>query len=117
MRGKSKAATTHLLHQTVVFDVTTPMDDSTADNVPGVFCTGFRMEYKPGGAAISLPHQQRPTACRDGLPICFHSNNVWYKATGDPNGVVTNVIPSDAELGPGPFVQLTPNGPLTTSGP
>ena len=117
MPGKTKAVNKHLRSENVAFDVTAPTDGATPDTVPGVFATGYLMEYRPGGAAVPLPDRSRPKACSDGIPISFYGNNAWYKVSRDPSGVVTSVIPTDAELGPGPFVQLTPTGPLSTCAP
>jgi hypothetical protein len=115
MPGKTPATSKHLLPENVAWDVTVPMDGTTSDDVPGVFCTGFRLEYKPGGNAIPLADRSRPDTCKDSFFVCFHSNNARYKtADKDAGGVVKKVIPVDAKLGDAAFSQLTPYGPLIT---
>jgi len=112
--GKMKADTkaTRLSPENVGYDVTVSITDITPESVPSVFATGYRIEYKPGGRAIPLG-LTRSDACQDGLPVAYANDNAYFKETSDPNGVVTNLIPATANLGPGPYTQLTPDGPLT----
>jgi len=114
MPGKvhADANATRLSPKNVGYDVTVPMTEKTPEFVPSVFATGYRIEYKPGGSAIPLADHSRPDACQDGLPVAYANNNAYYKHARDPNGVVMNVIPANANLGPGPYIQLTPEGPL-----
>jgi archaellum component FlaG (FlaF/FlaG flagellin family) len=115
MPGKVRAdaSATRLSPENVGYDVTVSMTDNTPELVPSVFATGYRIKYKPGGSAIPLADHRRSAACQDGLPVAYANDHAYFKETSDPNGVVTNVIRTDANLGPGPYTQLTPDGPLT----
>jgi hypothetical protein len=113
MKGKNRATSNHLEPENIGFDVTEGMTDHSPDMVPGVFATGYLVEYKPGGHAIPLVDRARPVVCRDGLPVAYHNNDTYYRTTLDRAGVVTNAVPIDADLGPGPYTQLTPDGPVT----
>jgi hypothetical protein len=112
MTGKVKAQSKQLAPENVAYDVTTPVDDSTPDQVPVVFATGYRIEYKPGGSAIPRADSVRPESCKNGIPVCYHSNVGYDKVSTQPDGTVTNFIPANAQIGPGPYTQLTPEGPL-----
>jgi hypothetical protein len=113
MSGKQRASSNRLTPENVGFDVTAGMTDHSPDMVPGVFATGYLMEYKSGGHAIPLADRTQPVVCGDGLPIAYHNNDAYYRTTSDPARVVTNVIPADATIGSGPYIQLTPDGPVT----
>ena len=113
MSGKKQADSNRLAPENVGFDVTSGMTDHSPDMVPGVFATGYLIEYKSGGHAIPLVDRERPIVCRDGLPIAYHNNDAYYRTTLDRAGVVTNAIPDDSNLGPGLYTQLTPDGPVT----
>jgi hypothetical protein len=117
MRGKVKADSKELSADNVAYDVTIPVDGSTSGDVPVVFDTGYRIEYKPGGSATPLPGRARPDSCRDGLSVCCHDNNAFVKPITLIDGTVANFIPATSHLGPGPFTQLTPEGPLSPAAP
>ena len=113
MPGKVKTTSNHLKPENVCFDVTAGMTDKTPDDVPGVFITGYQIDYRPGGSAVRLSDHAQPDAGKDGIAIAYHSNNAFYKiANRDGSGAVTNIVPADATIGPGPYTQLTPDGPL-----
>jgi len=113
MAGKVKASSNELHPENVCYDITARMTDKTPDDVPGVFITGFEVEYKPGGRAVRLADRAQPQVGKDGFAIAYHNNNAYYKtATPEASGAVTNIVPADATIGPGPYVQLTPYGPL-----
>jgi hypothetical protein len=115
MPGKIKPRddATHLLPENVCFDVTTPVTGKSPDHLPTVFATGYRIDYKLGGSAIPLAGHSRPDVCAKGLLVSYHSCQAAYVPSEGPNGVVPNVIPAEgADLGPGPYKQLTPDGPL-----
>jgi hypothetical protein len=109
-----KASSNHLGPENISFDVTAGMTVQSPDMVPGVFATGYRIDYKPGGSAVPIKGVSRPDVCKDGLPIAYHSNNAFYKNTRDPAGVVTNIISANAQLGTNVYTQLTPTGPLAS---
>jgi hypothetical protein len=113
MDGKTKATSNHLLPENVAYDVTVLMNAATPDDVPGVFSTGYRIEYRPGGSAIPIAHRAHPEIAQDGIAVSYHNNNASYTSNDrSADGIVTNIVPVDANIGKVPYVQLTPNGPL-----
>jgi hypothetical protein len=113
MAGKTPATSKRLLPENVSWDVTIPVDAKSADEIPVIFCTGFRIDYKPGGSAIPLAGQSRPYSCGDGITVCYHSHSSHYRIYAkDEPGVVENFIPADTKLGTNSYTQLTPDGPL-----
>jgi hypothetical protein len=105
MSGKAVAGPGALAPDNVAFDVT----------VPVVFSTGYRIEYKPGGQAVPLPGHARPDAFDQGILVAYPGHKAFYRI-GDKSagGAVKEVVPSQAQIGAGPFTQLTPDGPLTS---
>jgi hypothetical protein len=108
--GKIKPTSLNLKPENVSWDVTVPLDRNSPDELPVVFSTGYRIEYKPGGQAIPIIGKDRYT--QQGIAVCYHGNSAWFKKNLTPDGPVPNFIPADANLGPGPYRQLTPDGPL-----
>jgi len=113
MPGKSRPQTPQLEPENVCYDVTVPVDSSSPDGLPLVFLTGYRVEYKAGGSAIPLARFSSPFG-RDGLAVCYKSNNAWFKP-GLPirdDGVIRNFVPAEFAAGGRHFQQLTPDGSL-----
>ncbi len=131
MPGKTEPSGPHLESANVCFDVTAGVDETAPDGLPVVFVTGFRVEYRPDGHAISLV---RP------FPTYAYSAQSWMsyltgkdlapvtglafadkrgKARFQPGqlgsdgfGLVPQVLPSDFDAHGKTYRQLTPDGPL-----
>jgi hypothetical protein len=118
--------------ENVTWDLTADISlNGKDDNIPLVFSTGYRIEYKSGGRAVplgSLPvyvyrartwtewWDNRPRANNDpspGLAVAYHSGlSRFIKAPDPATGIVPNVIPADTSLGGKTYRQLTPDGEL-----
>lgn len=110
--GKTPAVSTQLRPENVSFDVTVPLDPASA-GIPVVISTGFRIEYKPGGRAVPVPGRARPGICDTHILFATTGPHAFYEGMFKQDGIVTvQVIAPDAPVGPGPFTQLTPDGPL-----
>jgi hypothetical protein len=111
--------------------MTADMNTNQKDNdIPLVFTTGYRIEYKPGGRAVplgSLPVyvsrdrtwvewlENRPgkNAISPGLAVAYASGASSFTKAPDPTtGIVPNVISPKADLGNKTYRQLTPEGEL-----
>jgi hypothetical protein len=138
MPHKLAAKGTHLTPQNVCYDVTAAVDRDSPDGLPLVFLTGFRVEYKPGGSAISLVkpfpvyYQQTPEWLNlfegslksfDGLPVAYKSNNAYYRVSRSREdgslkigpggfGVVSDVLSPAFDARGVTYRQLTPDGIL-----
>jgi type II secretory pathway pseudopilin PulG len=120
--GKTPPTSNKLKSENVSWDVTSPFDASSSNDVPVVFLTGYRVSYVPGGKAVPLA---RPTSFEaDGIPVCYHSNTAWFKRTAshavpsshtEPDGVVENFVPTTFRSNGQNYQQLTPEGPLPPS--
>jgi len=140
--GKVRSSGSKLKPENVAYDVTTGVDGHSSDSVPIVFLTGFRLEYRSGGSAISRvkpfpstaaplsswfnPFQHRDREVLpilfDGLPVAYTSNNAWFRQarskehpvqyTPDGFGIVPDIIPFGLDLQGQTYRQLTPEGPL-----
>ncbi len=127
MPGKHPAARgSRLQPNNVCYDVTAGLKPGEGSEMPLVFTTGFRIEYRPGGRAISLTKpfpmiipdgwfaKARPV---DGLAVAYQNTSAWFRGGRGqvvlgPDGYgFVHVIPSDAEV-TGSYRQLAPNGPL-----
>ena len=112
--GKTPATSNKLKPENVCWDVTIPLDPTSSDEVPVVFETGFRIEYKASGSAVPLlsVFAERPS----GIAVHYFGNNsAFLKNDGLPDGVVTNFISQNfdsEETGKKKYQQLTPDGPL-----
>jgi hypothetical protein len=94
--------------------VTAPLDSSSSDNLPLVFCTGYRIEYKQAGRAIPLPGKSRPPFAEDGTAVCYKGLIAMFiKHDVEADGTISNFISPDANLDTTHYVQLTPDGPLS----
>jgi hypothetical protein len=131
MPGKTKSLTSHLRPENVSYDVTSGIQMNSPDNLPIVFLTGFRIDYRPGGTAVSLirpfPNLRGdasnwlqsltggPLEPVSGLPVTYKSNNLYFRVGqigADGMGVVPNVIPPDFDARGQTYRQLTPEGVL-----
>jgi hypothetical protein len=132
MPGKTRGgAGAQLKPENVGYDVTSGIQTNSPDGLPIVFLTGFRIDYRPGGAAVSLVRpfpgiQQRPEGWLQsvtggpvdpipGLPVAYKNNNAFFhdgQIGADGMGVVTNAVPADFDAHGQIYRQLTPEGPL-----
>jgi hypothetical protein len=133
LRGKVPAEKgAKLKPENVTWDLTADLaaNPATSDNVPLVFSTGYRIEYKPGGGAIPLGPlpvyvsrertwiewlENRPgeNALSPGFAAAYTSGaSMFVKALDPTTGIVPNVISADANLGDRTYRQLTPDGEL-----
>jgi hypothetical protein len=112
MPGKASPESLRLKPENVSWDVSMPLDKNSSDALPVVFCTGYRVEYKPGGRAIPLTDKSRYHD--DGIAVSYHNNSAAFlKKSTQPDGSILNFISPDANLGATHYVQLTPDGPLS----
>jgi hypothetical protein len=128
MPGKTKCLPgSRLQPQNVAYDVTSGIRMNSSDDLPVVFLTGFRIDYRPGGNARSLVrpfpkfHDVRNAwfswsyESFGGIPVAYMSNNAFFR-TGeigaDGMGLVRNVIPPDFKANGQTYRQLTPEGVL-----
>jgi len=133
MPGKTKCLNgSRLQLQNVCYDVTSGIQMNSPDDVPLVFLTGFRIDYRRGGTAVSLvrPFPEihhgssswwqsinggGPFEPVSGLPVTYKSNASHIRAGqigADGIGRVPNVIPPDFDANGQIYHQLTPEGPL-----
>jgi hypothetical protein len=113
MPGKTPTTSFHLEPNNVAWDVTSPVANNSPDDLPIVFSTGFRIEYKPGGRAFPLSPKSGPDVSKGGIAVTYHSNAARFlRNDQQPDGTVFNLIPKDANLGTETYHQLTPTGPL-----
>jgi hypothetical protein len=138
MPGKTAPMSNHLLPDNVCYDVTSDIDLSSPDEVPVVFVTGFRIEYKPGGSATSrvkpfpgyyeerrgmLGLTSRSWQTTEGVPVSYHSNNAFFRISRIPGtsstdigpdgfGRVSNFVSPDFNSHGKTYRQLTPDGIL-----
>jgi hypothetical protein len=112
--GKIPATSNKLKSENVCWDVTVPLDPTSSDEVPIVFETGFRIEYKAGGRAVPLSAVF--AAQSFGIAVHYMGNNsIFLKKDGMPDGVVANFISQSfdsKETDKKKYQQLTPDGPL-----
>jgi len=131
MPGKTQPTSPHLTPQNVCYDVTAGVDTNAPDNLPVVFVTGFRVEYRPEGRAISLvrPFPAYGYSAQtwmkyltggdlepvNGLALAYKSNEARFQQGqlgSDGFGLVPNVLPDDFDPHGKAYRQLTPDGPL-----
>jgi hypothetical protein len=137
MSGKTRAEKgAKLRPENVCYDVTSGIDSNSPVCLPLVFLTGFRIEYKPNGTAVSLvkpfpkfdpspsswmPHAWLPFpgfAMADLDNMVFfkeNANRSSFKLNADGFAVVPDVIPDVTPLfdpRKETYRQLTPEGPL-----
>jgi len=117
MPGKVKPTSTTLKPENVCLDVTCCVDESSPDQIPLVFVTGYKVTYETGASALPedwpartwwgwLTAEDYP---RGFLVTSYKSNNtVVLKAT--PDGSIPNFIPSPFIGSLTGYHQLTPDG-------
>jgi hypothetical protein len=111
MPGKTKPTSLHLKPENVSWDITIPVDWRSSENVPLIFCTGYRIEYKPGGRALPLPNRSRPAF--DHVAMVNNRGAArLFQSGASPYSSIPNFIPANASLGTTTYTQLTPDGPL-----
>jgi hypothetical protein len=118
--------------ENVAYDVTSDVNGQSPDDLPVVFLTGFRMDYRPGGNATSLVRPFptyageptclwddifgiRPTEEMSGLPMAYKSNNAFFRngqVGPDGMGFVPHVVPDNFDARGKTYHQLTPEGVL-----
>ena len=108
INGKTKATSKILKPENVCWDVTVPIDDKSPDDLPVIFSTGFRVEYKPEGRALPLK-----TNHLNGITVTYHSISAQFRIDdGQSDQIVTNFISSKFVSDGKTYQQLTPDGPL-----
>jgi hypothetical protein len=139
MPGKTKAPPgSRLQPKNVSYDVTSGIQINSPDSLPIVFLTGFQIDYRRGGAAISLTRpfpsfQSLPSTWLQSLagtprepisdlPVAYKNNNAYCRSsyhtdqptqyTPDGYGIVPNVTPPDFDANGQIYRQLTPEGML-----
>jgi hypothetical protein len=124
--------------ENVGYDVTSGVQTASPDFLPIVFLTGFRIDYRPGGRAVSLVRPFPRTTARlsdlfsrhgmrtcmfDGLPVGYKNDDGFWRQssfdaarptqyTPDGFGIVPKVIPPDFDAHGQTYRQLTPEGVL-----
>lgn len=133
MVGKIKGVNGQRLKpENVCYDVTSGVDANSPDGLPLVFNTGYKVDYRPGGNAVSLtaPYPsfggstrtwwewfrgERSEPFRPYLAVCYHSNNAFSKRLDVPPsgyGCVRDFVPADFDAKGQTYHQLTPDGVL-----
>ncbi len=128
MPGKTPPRGNHLSPENVCYDVTADVEPDSPDGLPVVFITGFRVEYRPQGRAVSLVKpfpgcSEGPARGFDGLAVAYKRNNAWFRESWSPEtispligpdgfGIVSGVLPPDFDAAGKVYRQLTPYGIL-----
>jgi hypothetical protein len=132
MPGKTKGLIgSRLQPENVSYDVTSGIQINSPGTLPIVFLTGFRIDYRPGGTAVSLirpfPNLRDdasnwlqsltggPLEPIPGLPFAYKNNYAYFrygKIGADGMGVVSNVTPPDFNAHGQTYRQLMPEGVL-----
>jgi hypothetical protein len=131
--GKTKGRKGERLKpENVCFDVTGAAGLHSPDGLPLVFLTGFRVDYRPGGKAVSLmapyPVYERrtwwhfwhwwhrvPGSSFDYLAVAYVSNNAYAKMLEIPtsgNGFVRDFVSPSFDAKGNTYRQLAPDGVL-----
>jgi hypothetical protein len=118
--------------ENVCFDVTGGVTSSSPDRLPLVFLTGYKVDYQPGGKAVSLTSPYPPFQSKErswwqwlfGEPrqplgpfiaVCYHSNNAFIRPVDTQSsryGEALDFMPKDFNAHGQTFRQLTPTGVL-----
>jgi hypothetical protein len=118
--------------ENVSFDITGGADAHAPDGLPLVFLTGYRVDYRPGGKAVTLtahypnygPETRTWSEWWNGVPIrplgpvlcvTYKSNSAFGKKLDFPpggSGFVRDFVPKDFDAKGKTLRQLTPDGPL-----
>jgi hypothetical protein len=128
--GKTKGRIGERLRaENVCFDVTGGAGLDSPQALPLVFFTGFKVDYKPGGKAVSLispypPYEHRtwwewwqgePESNFAYLGVVYLSNDAYAKMLDLPaggNGYVHDFVPQNFDAHGQTYRQLTPEGVL-----
>ena len=111
MPGKAKLTSKILKPKNVCWDVTTPVDVHSPNELPVVFITGFRMTYEPGARVIALfqPAEGRLL----GFFVCYKGNlSMFLRNEPGTSQVADPVISTTFNPAGQKFQQLTPEGTL-----
>jgi len=119
LAGTLKANTARLRPENVCWDITYCGDSGSADHLPLVFLTGYKVIYQPGARALSLhePSSQNRWALwwsgkKPSLPVGWMENGSCCGRSIDasPDGTIPNFIPADFDLKGKTYRQITPDG-------
>jgi hypothetical protein len=117
MPGKVKPTSRTLKPENVCWDVTCCLDESSPDQMPVVYVTGYKVIYEPGASALPEKWPARTwwewlTSAdypRGFIAATYKSNNTAVlRAASD--GSIPNFIPSPFYGNVGIYRQLTPDG-------
>ena len=127
--GKTRALPGERLKpENVSFDVTDGANPNSSQGVPLVFLTGYKVDYRPGGNAVSLiapypPYAQRTWSewwqgkpkqdPKPFLAVCYVSHTAFAKNVTVPPGgfgYVLHFVPPDFDAHGKVYRQLTPDG-------
>jgi hypothetical protein len=129
MKSKIKAQPGQKLKpENVCWDVTGGVDATSANQVPLVFLTGYKVTYASGTAAVPLikplPHVNEPVVWfgestryigDEGIAVtCKANTTMWLRLETDANGKgsISNFVPPDFQPDGHTYRQLTPDGVL-----
>jgi hypothetical protein len=97
--------------ENVCFDVTCCLDISAPDSLPLIYMTGYKIAYKPNGAAVPLA-KTPPGGLPPGLTVMYKNNSTRFlRPTEGGDGSIPNFMPSDYPTGKD-YHQLTPDGAM-----
>ena len=101
--NKAKATSAKLTPENVCFDVTGGATMNSPDALPLIYLTGYKVDYKPGGSAVSLI-KPSPTP---GIAVTYKNGNSKFLKPADPaEGTIANFMPADVP--DGGYRQLMP---------
>ena len=134
LHGKVRGVGHTLKSENVCFDVTSGLEENSPDELPVVFMTGYRVNYVPGGSAMSVikpfpqarvvprtwtewwnGEPQPPPVLDSGVAVAYKSNSARFmKLEKGPNGdaSIPNFISPDFKPDGKTYRQLTPEGQL-----
>ena len=136
LSGKTKSVPGQKLKaENVCWDVTCCLGASDSDDLPMVFMTGYKVNYVPGGSAVTIikpyPHYGVYTwrnwwygygLAGPGIAVCYKSNNTTLEENSamflrldfskNPDGTIPNFISPHFDPQGKTYRQLTPDGPL-----
>jgi type II secretory pathway pseudopilin PulG len=113
--------------ENIGFDITSEIDEnSSSDQIPVVFETGYKIRYEAGGAATLLPqsgslsrtweqwwNNVKPLLPSEGIAVAYKSGSSKFLiAKPDLGGTVPNFVPPDFKPDEKTYRQLTPDGVL-----
>lgn len=131
MEGKIKGTEGRRLKpENVCYDLTGGVEANSPEGLPLVFITGYKVDYRPGGEAVSLtaPYPryggrdrtwwewfrgEKDTPSDPYLAVCYHSNNAFstrLNVSSSGFGYVRDFVPADFDAKGKTYRQLTPDG-------